>query len=453
MSTTDTTSGQVTAAAVRVQLLGSPAGRVVAVADTTGVTRRFTTTAFTDLAAGRVGVLARPGMRRTGWLAADLLRALGCRDDVTGAGRPGEGDWTLAGIWLKTHRVAHLYVQHAWTLPLPALEALLGAVEHTECVLWLVGDTAFTDRHREVLAPWTTVTTTGNEFINAWADISASHGSVPLRVPDEGATGGHAGDSAAARPEWPTHVPDDDFTMFRAACRDVLTDEQFTTVDAAFRRHVVVLRRAVAAMVTGGDLSEETVAALLAEHWETARSMAHYITVVRAAQVAFFLAGHYLQVDLDQLIGTATTMPRRALRSPATWARLHAYPEPHRGAVCALAAAGIAVDDMRLIAVGSYDPSTGTVATDDGRSVAVEPAARAFVEAQQHLRDRQGADASDPLFATRVGAPMSATALVTVINTARRELGVAVAPARQDRKAVSGDRWMTRWGVSLQELL
>jgi hypothetical protein len=37
---------------------------------------------------------------------------------------------------------------------------------------------------------------------------------------------------------------------------------------------------------------------------------------------------------------------------------------------------------------------------------------------------------------------------VQVIN-ARRELGVAVAPARIDRRPVTGDRW----SISIQELL
>src|SRR5689334_7337968 len=100
MNPTDTPPNRTTAEEVRNNLLSAPATRVVAVADTTGVTRRLPTTAFTDLTAGRVGVLARPGMRRAGWLAADLLRALGCRDDVTGAGRPGEGDMTLVAVWL-----------------------------------------------------------------------------------------------------------------------------------------------------------------------------------------------------------------------------------------------------------------------------------------------------------------------------------------------------------------
>lgn len=102
-----------------------PTGQVVAVIDTAGVTGQLLPARFIDVPAGRLGVLARPGMRRGSWLAADILAALGCRDDVSGAGRPGEGDWDHVTAWLATHQVRHLYIRHAWTLPLPVLQTLL----------------------------------------------------------------------------------------------------------------------------------------------------------------------------------------------------------------------------------------------------------------------------------------------------------------------------------------
>jgi hypothetical protein len=63
------------------------------------------------------------------------------------------------------------------------------------------------------------------------------------------------------------------------------------------------------------------------------------------------------------------------------------------------------------------------------------------------------ADDAALLFPTRVGGPLRASSLVQVINDARRKLGVAVAPARIDRKPITVDRWITRWGVCIQELL
>lgn len=416
------------------------AGRVVAVTDTTGVTRQLLPDRFTNLSEGRLGVLARPGMRRASWLAADVLAALGCRDDVSGAGRAGEGDWDHVSAWLATYQVHHLYIRHAWNIRLPILDTLLELLHRTSCTLWLVGDTPFTDGHVETLQPWTSDTVTGEEFLTRWADLDTGGAAQP------------ADELTLSAGIWPVRVPDDDFTTFRAACRDLLSPGAFTVVDAHFRAGVAEAESQAAALPATTDAREVAVAGWLHEHWEQTESMAAYIVFVRAAQVGFFRAGWHLQVDLDQLIGTASTMPRRALRSPELWERLRAYPEPHRGAICALAAAGLPIDTIRGIAVGGVDTDKGSVLLPDGTSVAVPADARLFLTAQAQLRRLRGADTAAPLFPASHGRALSGAAVAQVINDARRELGVAVASDRLDRKPVTGDRWFTRWGISLKEL-
>lgn len=223
-------------------------------------------------------------------------------------------------------------------------------------------------------------------------------------------------------------------------------------VDAHLRTQVGAAGELATSLPATTAEREAAVAGWLHQRWEEAKSMAAYITLVRGTQVAFFRAGFHLQVDLDQLIGTASTMPRRALRTPELWHRLRAYPEPHRGAICALSAANLAVDTIRHLAVGDLDPQTGQVRLPDGAIVDVPREARPFLAAQVHLR--RGGSAADGalLFPARGGGSVSASGVAQVINDARRELGVAVAPARLDRKPVTGDRWFTRWGISLREL-
>ena len=431
-------SDTMSAAARRQALLNTAPKRMIAVADATGVTRHLPPSRFTDLGQGRVGVLARPGMRRIGWLAADILGALGCAEGVTGAGRAGEGDWSLVAVWLNTHQVRHLYIQHAWTLPYPVLEEVTTLLERTAVTVWLVGDTQMSDFHRDILSPWTPPTISGEQFTAAWGDITP-HPATP--------THGDRIQSAA----WPEQVPTDDFTTFRSACRDLLSVEHFTAVDGYLRDRYRSTVRFLHEH-DGTPLTEETVAGWLQQQWEDVESLAHFITLLRAAQVAFFRAGHYLQVDLDQLVGTASTMPRRALRSPDTWARLHAYPEPHRAAICALAAAGVAAAQIRQVTVAGYLPDTTVVRLADGNVVDIEPDAAVYLTAQWHLRMQQGADDGALLLPGHRGRPIAERAVVQIINDARRELGVAVAPARPDRKPVTGHRWTTRWGISIQEL-
>lgn len=377
---------------IRERILGDRR-RIIPVADTRGVTRKLTTTRFTDLTGGRVGVLARPGMRRIGWLAADTLRALGCSDDVTGAGRPGEGDWTLVAVWLNAHQIRHLYIQHAWTMPLTVLEAVTDLADRTGCTIWLVGDTPYTDRHANVLAArGSSEPITGEEFNAAWADLTPA----PARTPN----------ATLQPPDWPARVPDDDFTTFRTTCRDLLSPDQFRLVDHYFRDQVTTAVGEVQAAVTAGEVTEEHVAARLHSEWEATPSLAHYLTFLRANQVAFFHSGYYLQVDLDQLVGTAGTMPRRALRSAETWERLHAYPEPHRATICALAAAGLGVEQIHQVTVNGYQPGTGTVRLPDGTTVDIEPDARIYLTAQWHLRMLTGARDGDPLITGSRGKPL-----------------------------------------------
>jgi len=42
-------------------------------------------------------------------------------------------------VWLRTHQVRHLYIQHAWTLPLWVLDEVLALLSRTGATLWLVG--------------------------------------------------------------------------------------------------------------------------------------------------------------------------------------------------------------------------------------------------------------------------------------------------------------------------
>ena len=275
--------------------------------------------------------------------------------------------------------------------------------------------------------------------------------------------------SPASGNSWPTALPDDDFTTFRAACRDRLSKHEFAVVDDAFLTVIddatailiPVLRtmppRAIPARsrrgTRGEDEFERAVAGWFARRWEDTESLQHYQVTVRAAQVAAFNAGYLIQIDLDRLIGMAETTPRRAQRNPATWARLRAYPQPHRAAACALAAAGMATDPMSRLRLDSCDPATGVVTDENGSEYVVEEHARMYLQAQQTLRELQGAQPHDLLLLNPSNSKAIAPrALSTYIRRTRRELGAAVGLAEPDTTAVDADRWMRRWGINILDL-
>jgi hypothetical protein len=198
---------------------------------------------------------------------------------------------------------------------------------------------------------------------------------------------------------------------------------------------------------------ERDVADWFARRWEDTESLQHFQVCVRAAQVAAFGAGYFVQINLDQLLGTAETTPRRAQRNADTWARLRAYPQPHRSAACALAAAGMALSPMTRLPVNAYDSETGIVLCDNGDWFTVEPAARVFVEAQQTLRRLQGAEPHELLLVNPAdGRPIAPRTLAAAIRLVRREVGAAVALANPDTVTPDPYRWYRRWGVSIQDL-
>lgn len=429
--------------------------KVHAVADATGACLdQLRPARFTDLTAGRLGVAARPGMRRASWLATDILTALGCLETVTGAGRPGEADPLVAATWLRTHRIGHLYVQFAWDISHPALTAAAELAKAAQLTLWLVGDSPYTEYREHTLSEYQPQEWTAEEFLDHWRHLTAVDpaGSLAADVltgPDEG---------RAADPLWPATLPNDDFTTFRAACRDRLRPTEFALVDACFLDAHRDATTDLLPLLTAdephpSDGLEGSVAGWLAARWETAETLGHFLVVMRAAQVAAFNAGYLLQVDLDQLIGTAATTPRRAQRSERTWARLRAYPQPYRAAVCALAAAGMGVDPMTALPVNAYTPATGVIVDAAGHQFTVEPAARIFLEAQQTLRRLSGAAETDLLLVNPAdGKPFAGRTLSATVRLARRELGAAVALAAPDRTTPDPSRWYRRWGVSIQEL-
>lgn len=437
--------------------MSGPGGRITAVADSTGAClAQLRPAAFTNRSEGRVGVAARPGMRRVSWLVTDILSALGCDPLITGAGRPGDGDPHVAAAWLRTHGVRDLYVQFAWDISYPALHDTVMLARRAGVHLWLVGDTPYSDRHAELLEPFAAREWTGDNFLDHWSHLlDAPAGDTAPTQPDPDAVS-----QTAVR--WPPRLPDDDFTTFRAACRDRLAGEEFAAVDAFLRDahqdaidHLVPLLSTTSEAGTPGAAGglEHTVAKWFGQRWATTDSLAHFIVTVRASQVAAFGAGYFVQVDLDQLIGTASTTPRRAQRNPDTWRLLQAYPQPYRAAACALAAAGMGTNEMAELPVATYDPATGTAHDDSGRPFTVELPARLFVETQQTLRRLTGAGETDRLFVgPGDGRPMSARTLASAVRQARRELGAAVALAAPDRATPEPSRWCRRWGISIQEL-
>ncbi|TPG12908.1 hypothetical protein [Pedococcus bigeumensis] len=448
MNTTTTTSSS--AVGTREALLAQSGG-LVAVHDFDGVLARLSLPALNDPEAGLAAFQVRPGTRRAAWLPADLHTALGADQGLTGWGRAGEGDWTQVTVAALAQRIGHILVLDAWLLTPALLGELLTNVQATGAAVWLVGRGALSDDQRDVLTDWVTDLTDPHTFLNAWADRPGlvTEPGTPARPASLSVT---ATANVAADP-WPHQVPDADFTTFRATCRDLLTPEQFSAVDDHLRATAVAARDWFATHLARDTHTDaESVARHLHQVWQDSPTVPHFLTSIRAYQVAAFSLGWVLQVNNAQLLGTANVSPRRAARTPALWARLGGYASPHRGAICALAGAGIDVADQGNVLLESVIDAGRIVILPTGRRVHIEDGAHRYVHAQKLARLMNGAANDEPLIADADGRPLVQRAIATVLNTARLELGLNLTGLRSERRSPTGDRWYTRWGISIQEL-
>jgi hypothetical protein len=405
--------------------------------------RQLRPSALTDLNRQRVGVLARADYRRRKVLAEDILTALGVHSDASGAARDEGLDWLLAHAWLAAHQVRDLIIGHVeWLSPALITEVALLAAG-TGSRLWLLTEPSLNDAQHETLTSW-------QPGSISWRDFAAQFPDVALFT--SAATADDAGTGApVAGPEhgFPTTLPAEDFPTFRAACRRVLAPAQFAQVDALLAAKTARLARHLDEHPDA--TTPPAIADYLHQCYRNLPTETELLTATRAAQIVLFTRGWFLQVDTAGLLATAADTPRPGARTPHHWRRLGVYRQPHRGSICALAAADLDLTQMAGLTIADV-AEDGSSITIDGRQRSVETGAQVYLRAQLPIRGATGATPGSPLLTRADGQPLAARAMADIINQARTDTGLAVTSRRVARERPRADRWFTRWGVSLQPL-
>lgn len=381
----------------------------------------------------QVVIRGRADTRRIGWVAADLLAALGKQRDVTGVGRNDDTDWLLAHIWLVASDIDDLVITDLANLPADVLHRLLLLTCSIGVTLWLVADHAVDQAHFDVLKDWPVTPVPREKFDEYWRRHDPARG---RHRPSPG-------------PNWPVNVPDVDFPVFRAEARRQLSDADFNIVDAAY---LIAYGEAQRWVTSETNPTEELVAGFLRHQLSRTTTTAQMTTIVRATQAALFVQDWLVQVDLIRLLASNDAALHAVATDPGTWQRLLAYPEPHRGVICAFTAAGL--DAATQVGVCLEDLNdAGDLVTVEGRTVALPRGTRLFVHAQRYLRQLQGAEPQDPLLATATGSPLSPKSLATVLTAAARDLGVPLVSGQVLRSDKDDRSWLRRRGVSVIHLV
>lgn len=104
------------------------------------------------------------------------------------------------------------------------------------------------------------------------------------------------------------------------------------------------------------------------------------------------------------------------------------------------------------VTLANVAEDSGSVATAEGQTVPIEDSARKFVRAAVHERLLAGAGPDEPLLTTPGGAHPRPRWVAAQASAARGTFGLPLASGAISGKTTTGDRWASRWGLTLMDL-
>lgn len=377
--------------------------------------------------AGTLAVRLDAGPYGRSGIARQILTGLGKTPEIAGPASRGGSEWRFLRAWVEAHRLERVVIAGVEQLRPKELRILIDNLDQTPADVWLWTVPALSNAHIRAFDELATRV--------EWTDFVASFRPLSPASPDPGAP------APAPYPQ----VPVEEFTTFRAACRDLLTRGDFDRVDADYRA-----AHAAASAIAAEEALVERTADLLADRWGTCVSDDEAQVVLRATQAALFCAGWYLGVSLPEFLTAIELRPRIATRPITDWLKLRAYLDPAIGAATALSAAGMELPELVELTLADV-AGDGSGATAAGRRYVVDEPGRAFVHAQLLFRIERGGHAGDPFLLRADRNPTSAT-VSHALRAPVRDLGLGLIPPRALRQAGTGPRWLATHGLSLTRL-
>jgi hypothetical protein len=391
-------------------------------------------------------VAITPGSDNNRTVGIDILRALGKDPDLVGAGRNSAETWQRAALWLELANLSDVFVSRAHLLPYWLMEDLVRLAARAQTRLWLIFQTpALQRRHVRFLRLWPVTRLEWGEFQARWDTPSRKRrrtSSKPTR----------AAEQARRLP----HVPIDDFTTFRAACRELLSADDFALVDAEFLR-AFQTTSAYLESQGGQAVTEETICAHVREAIADLDWMPTLTTRIRGSQVAAFHAGYLVKANLDALM---TTRASRVKLDDEVLAKLSRYCTPRFAAAAVLVAAiDCQLEDLLALNIGDVAVG-GNMVTVSGATHRLPPEAGRLVEGLARERLMQEATSEEPLFVyvpgtgRKHGARMRWTVrgMSDNLKKLERETGVLLTAHLRDHGQRNAVSWAQRRGISIQRI-
>jgi len=389
---------------------------------------------WNDPKRGVVVGMVRPGARQTGWLANDLIAALG-KTSGTGFGADG---WAVAAAhlvpWFVVDDIEHLVVGYAETLPTSHLLAITHLAVLAEVSVWFVADAGTTN----------TLVSFAEEF--GACRIDADEFGPHLLASKEA----HASTVDAGKPtNFPSTVPDETFLTFLASARTTMPDDAFAQVldlfTIAFDDTITWLDE------LQHEPTELDVARHLSTLLEDRTNLASVTTVLRGVQAAAFRSGLLIKLDARRFLNRMTETRSAIDLLEDEWHLLSSNGNTRQCAIAVLAAVGMSVANIHSLAADRVAPDASEIRTTH-RTYKVPPAARPLLMAQLLYRASAG-DPTDPslLVGSRKDAPLTVRGVSMAIDDLARTTGIAFR-AVHDQWGSDSSHWRQRSGISITEL-
>lgn len=349
--------------------------------------------------------------QNAGWFARDMLVALGKPSEALGNESHCVDPWTVVPLWFTAAAVEHLIVVDAQRLGAGRVADLIGFACETGLTLWL-----FT--HDDLRGVWTTGLSDWPVDRFDWHDAERClpRRAQPMSSPAAGP--GYAFDE----------LPASDLWTFRADCKRTMSTRSFAAVDHLFCHSATETAAWASSPRTRPELVER-IQHLVSEH----STLGERLVALRGFQVGALRGGWHVGVAFDGFASYAGEHPGRVVHdSDERWRRLHRWWQPHRGAVCALVAAGMAPATVAALRLG--DVHDDRVDTQQG-VVNIPAPARGVVRAQRLARLAEGAAESDSFVV--IGAAADAAAWVRDLVNDAVDAGAAI--------PIPGDGARQRW--------
>jgi hypothetical protein len=249
---------------------------------------------------------------------------------------------------------------------------------------------------------------------------------------------------------YPT-VPNVEFIRFRITCQRELESEAFNQVDATWKQTFAAVSNWLPRV---GPDREEHIATRLRELVGGCGDYFEAVVALRAAQVALFLKGYLLKLDLNTF-ATAAELASAADLQRGLATRLRWYTSPARpaAALIRLLAPDVSLSEIAELTPADVDADGAVIRLAD-RRIEVPESGRGILRAQLALLDLLGCDAP-PLLLYKRGTELRAPEPRIIKEWLRQltlETGAILAEHYTDRRRRTSHDWLHRRGISFRPL-